>query len=313
MENKKLLRQIFAGVAAVAILGTGFSSFTTLQQTERGLNYQFGKMETQDAAQLRGPGFSLKAPWTSVTKVDIALQQVDLKDVETYTKDNQLIKASLSVFYKLPPSEIVNIYKSNPNYEDKMEKTVLDAAKSALGKVEAQNVAQNRDAIMKQVTLETAERVKDLLGIDVVAVKMPNFDFNDEFDKAVAQAANAKAVLNRKQTELQQQEVEKQKTIVNAQATAQATKLQADADAYQQEVKLEAQAKGKLAIQLAQAQGLEKVKNAVGEQNMSTYLVTQAWNGATPVVKGGGGTILDMRQVAPQLTAKPAPAPKPGQ
>lgn len=306
MDNKKLMKQIFAGTAAVVALGAGFSSFTTLDQTQLGINYQFGKMDTQNAGELRGPGFSLKAPWTSVTKVNIDLQQADLKDVETYTKDNQIIKAQLSVFYKLPASEIVNIYKNNPDYESKLEKTVLDAAKSALGRTEAQNVAQNRDAIMKQVTKETADQVKDLLGIDIVSVKMPNFDFNQEFDQAVAKAANAKAVLNQKQTELEQQKVEKEKTIVNAQATAEQTKLQADADAYQQRVKLEADAKGKLAVQLAQAQGLEKIKAAVGEQNMGTYLYTQAWKGDMPNVMTGNGTGTILQMPAPGVKA-PAP------
>jgi regulator of protease activity HflC (stomatin/prohibitin superfamily) len=309
MENKKLIRQIFAGVAAVAVLGTGFSSYTTLKQTEMGINYQFGKMETQDVSQLRGPGFSLKAPWTSVTKVRTDLQQADLDNVETYTKDNQIIKAQLTVFFKLPADKLVDIYKNNPDYESKLEKTVLGAAKSALGRTEAQYVAQNRDGIMQQVTQETAEQVKALLGIDIVSVKMPSFYFDKDFDAAVAQAANAKAVLNRKETELAQQKVEKEKTIVNAQATAEQTKLQADADAYKAQVKLEADAKGKLAVQLAQAQGLEKIKAAVGQENMGTYLTTQAWNGATPVVNGGSGTILDMRQIAPALTKAPAPAP----
>ena len=282
------LKRVFAGAAAVVVFSTALSSFKILDETERGLDYQFGKMATVDASQLRSQGLSFKLPWTSVTKVGVDLQHRDYENVVTYTKDNQVITAKLAVMFKIPQDHIVNIYKNNPDWESKLERTILDATKAALGKQEAQNVSQNREAIMKEVTQEAKDKVGALLGLEIVAVQLPNYDFDDEFEKAVSSAANAKAELNRKQTELEQQKVEAQKTIVNADAASTAAKKTADGASYATQINAEAQAKG-----------FERISNAIGREHMNTYLLTQKWNGSVPTVSGGSGTILDMRQIAP--------------
>lgn len=273
-------------IAAAGIVGTAlaFSSFTTLKETERGIDYQFGKMKTGTVENLRGSGFSFKAPWTSVTKVAIDLQSENYDDVHTYTKDNQVITATLSVMYKIPQTQIVNIYKNNPDWKTKLETTVFDAAKSALGHQEAQNVAQNRDAIMKAVTLETQTKVRQLLNIEVIDVKMPNFEFTKDFENSVADAAKSKAELNRKITEKEQASVDSAKTVINAQAAKSKAQLEADAAAYTT-----------IKTKEAEAQAFERIQSAVGRENMGTYLTTTKWNGQYPsVVAGNGGSILNI-------------------
>jgi len=304
-------KKLLLSFTAAAALITGAGSFTILDETERGIDYRLGKMVTEDVGELRQPGFSLKTPFfTTVKKVDVSLQQRDFENVETYTQDNQVINAKLSVMFRIPTEELVSIYKNNPDWESKLERTVFDAAKSALGKQEAQNVAQNREEIMKSVTEETNRQVKRLLGLEIVAVKMPDFTFDEAFENAVATAARAKAVLNQKQTELEQQRVEKDKTIVDAEAKTQAAKLAADAEAYRLEKEKEAEAKGQLALASAEAEGFTKIVRAIGQENISTYLQTNKWNGDVPQVTGSaGGTVVDLRQMAPVVAPK-APAPK---
>jgi regulator of protease activity HflC (stomatin/prohibitin superfamily) len=314
MELKKIFK-IATGVAVAAtVVGVGSCSMKTVQETERGIDYRFGKMQTAEVTQLRKPGFSFKLPWTSVTKIRIDLQQETYADVHTYTKDNQIIKATLAVMFRVPEGNLVTIYKNNPDWQSKLQTTVFDAAKGALGQIEAQNVALNRESIMQKVTKETQEKVSSLLGIEVVDVKMPNFDFTDDFERSVSEAAKAKAVLNQKQTELEQQRVEAEKTVVDAKAQADRQKALADASAYETKVSMEAKANGLLLVATAESQGFEKMKTAVGVENMQTYLLTKAWNGQMPWVSGTGTTpVLDMRGLVPSLLNAPAtaPAPKP--
>ena len=309
MQNVVTPKKALLAFTAVAGLGLAGGSFTILDETERGIDYSLGKMVTQDVSELRQPGFSLKMPFlTSVKKVDISLQQRDYVDVETYTQDNQVINAKLSVMFRIPTEELVDIYKNNPDWESKLERTVYDAAKSALGKQEAQNVAQNREEIMKSVTEETNRQVKQLLGLDVVAVKMPDFTFDDAFEDAVATAARAKAVLDQKRTELEQQRVEKDKAIVKAEADNESARLAADAEAYRLQKEKEGEAKGKLALAEAEAKGFQQIVSAIGQENIDTYLKTSKWNGDVPQVSGSeGGTIIDLRSAGPVVTTKPAP------
>lgn len=314
MQNIVTPKKALLAFTAVAGLGLAGGSFTILDETERGIDYRLGKMVTSDVSELRPQGFSLKTPFlTSVKKVDISLQQRNYSQVETYTKDNQVITANLSVFFTIPTERIVAIYKNNPDWEQKLETTVLDAAKSALGKQEAQNVAQNREEIMKTVTEDTRRQVSALLGIQVSEVKLPEFVFDSDFEKSVADAARAKADLNRKQTELEQQRVEKDKTVVNAEARNEAAKLDADAEAYRLQKEKEGEAIGKLALAEAEAKGFRQIVESIGRENMDTYLKTSRWNGEVPQVSGSeGGTIIDLRTAAPVVTNKPAPK-APGQ
>ena len=309
MQNIVTPKKALLAFTAVAGLGIAGGSFTILDETERGIDYRLGKMVTQDISELRPQGFSLKTPFlTSVKKVDISLQQRNYTEVETYTKDNQVITANLSVFFTIPSEKIVSIYKNNPDWEQKLEITVLDAAKSALGKQEAQNVAQNREEIMKTVTEDTRRQVSALLGIQVSEVKLPEFVFDADFEKSVADAARAKADLNRKQTELEQQRVEKDKTVVDAEARNEAAKLDADAEAYRLQKEKEGEAKGKLALAEAEAKGFQQIVGAIGQENIDTYLKTSKWNGDVPQVSGSeGGTIVDLRASAPVVTTRPAP------
>jgi len=303
-------KKILLSFTAAAALVTGAGSFTILDETERGIDYRLGKMVTENAGELRQPGFSLKTPFfTSVKKVDVALQSRDYENVETYTKDNQVITAKLSVMFRIPQDKLVEIYKNNPDWEAKLERTVFDAAKSALGKQEAQNVAQNREEIMKGVTDDTNRQVKTLLGLEIVAVKLPDFSFDDDFEKSVASAARSKADLNRKETELEQQRVEKQKTIVDAEAKNESAKLAADAEAYRLQKEKEAEAKGKLALAEAEAKGFNQIVQAIGRENIDTYLKTSKWDGAEPQVLGGGSTIVDVRGAAAATKRAAAPAP----
>lgn len=299
-------KKILLSFTAAAALAVGAGSFTILDETERGIDYNLGKMATESVEDLRQPGFSLKMPFfTSVKKVDISLQQRDFENVETYTQDNQVINAKLSVMFRIPTEQLISIYKNNPDWESKLERTVFDAAKSALGKQEAQNVAQNREEIMKSVTEETNRQVRNLLGLDVVAVKMPDFTFDEKFEDAVAEAARAKAVLDQKRTELEQQRVEKDKTIVNAEAKNEAARLAADAEAYRLQREKEGEAVGKLALAKAEAEGFTKIVQAIGQENIDTYLQTSKWKGDVPQVSGSaGGTIVDLRTVAPAVAPK---------
>lgn len=275
MPGKKTWIGLGAAFAAVCTIP---GAIVVTDETERRATYTMGKLDTQDASDLRQPGPSMKIPFFQSTKaLRVDQQDVTYNEVSTYTKDNQVITAKLTVIYRIPEDQIPNILRNNPDYMSKMEQTVLDAAKSALGQQEAQNVSQNREKIMLEVTQQTQRQVKSLLGIQVVAVKMPNFDFDKAFENAVSDASNAKAALNKKRTELEQANVDAEKR-----------RVEADAAAYETRIKAEEEAKG-----------FEKIAAAVGRENMDTYLTTKVWNGQTPVVTGGS-SIVDLGTIAAQ-------------
>jgi regulator of protease activity HflC (stomatin/prohibitin superfamily) len=311
--NKKAVAGVGVGAALAASLVFGGSPVVQIDQTQVGIDYSLGRMTTQDVSQLRQPGLNFKLPFVQeIRKVTVSQQQRGYKEVATYTKDNQKITASLSVFFRVPVSQMIEIYKNNPDWELKLETAIENSYKNALGKEEAQFVAQNREEIMRKVTEETRSEVGRLLGIEITQVLMPNYDFNKEFETAVADAANAKAELSKKQTQLEQERIDAQKAVVRAQGERDSAKAKAEGDAYAIEANARAQAQGTLLQKEAEAKGYQAIVDAIGKENMDTYLRTNKWNGTgglVPLVNGGGNsTILDARQPSQPV---PALVPRP--
>lgn len=56
-QNKGLFKKIGLGVASVLL---AWNSFTMLDETERGLQYRFGKLVTNNTEDLVKPGFKFR-------------------------------------------------------------------------------------------------------------------------------------------------------------------------------------------------------------------------------------------------------------
>ncbi len=319
-------KKVALGVVALAAFSTAMGSFYTVGEVERGLKYRFGKLQTQETKDLIQPGLNFKVPFIEDVKTPrIDQQQIDLEGVQTYTKDNQVITASLAIIFKLSPDQLIRIAKENPEWKQKLKTVVADNFKGALGQEEAQNVASNRPTIMKNMTIATIERVKKLYGIGIMDVQMPDFAFDKAFDVAVRDAANEKAELEKQKTVREKADVLAATKVIEANADRDAAKAAAEATAYKIEIDKKAEAAGILSTKMAEAKGIEAIKNAeaagfknivssIGKENIDTYLTTQAWKGNVPQIQAGGGNsaamILDARTAAVVTTpALPVPAP----
>ncbi|PZQ47874.1 MAG: hypothetical protein DI551_02615 [Micavibrio aeruginosavorus] len=280
---KKIFTYLAGGLAGLSvIMGSAYS----VDETQRGLEYQMGKLVTTNQNDIVKPGLNFKIPFVqSVKKFPVSFQQMNLQDVQTYTKDNQVITANLSYLYRAPESSLIRLARENPDWEAKMQTAVIDSVKGALGQYDATAVALNRNAIMAAVTKQVSNKVRGLYGIEVRDVQMTNFDFSDAFEKGVERASQAKNDQIRKRTELENARIDAQKKVVDATATADASRLSTDAEAYKSRT-----------IKEAEADGFKVISAAIGQQNMKDYLYTQKWKGNVPAVQGGN-SITDLRGI----------------
>ena len=288
-EASNLKKYLKLGAYSLTGLIIAWNSFVTIDETQVGIDYTFGKLTTKSTEDLRTPGFNPKFPWTTVKKVRVDLQHMDIKEMRTNTKDNQQITMDNTVFFKLAKNQVINIYRNNPDWDSKLESGVISSVKSALGQTEAEKVAFQRDKIMMDVTKETQHQIKQSLGIDVQQVLMPNYDFDKPYQNAVSGAAIQKAELVKKQTQLEQSSIDAKRTIVGAQAKADAERIAADAQAY-----VTTKTKD------AEAAGFSRVQSVIGMQNMATYLTTSRWNGVGPVAVGTAN-ISDVSKLVPAM------------
>ncbi|MFZ4762788.1 MAG: SPFH domain-containing protein [Alphaproteobacteria bacterium] len=284
-----------AGIGGGLTLTTIFTSVQTLKQTEVGVDYEFGRIVTLKPSEFRQPGLSFKLPWRSVKAMDLSQQHLEIGNLETYTKDNQKIHVELTVIYRIPQDKVIEILERNPNYQQTLQSTATNAMKIVLGKNNAQDIAFNREQIIKDVTVEVEREASKLLGLEIVTTQVANFKFEQGFEQGIAQAAQAKAVLTQKQTEQQQIEVEAKTTAIKAQGDANAIKINADATAYATQ---------------KQAEAYRTLVKEIGSENVAAYFLTQKWNGQVPAVLnfGGGSAIV---QTPAELLKPAAPAAKP--
>jgi regulator of protease activity HflC (stomatin/prohibitin superfamily) len=101
-----------------------------------------------------------------------------------------------------------------------------------------------------------------------------NFDFSEEFNKAIEAKVTAQQVALKAENDLTRIKVEKEQTITQAEAAAQSVKLRADAEAYSLQVIREQLEKNNALIQY---KTVEKWDGKLSIYSMSG-------SGATPVV-----------------------------
>lgn len=196
---------IFALVAILALL-TGFSSFFTVRQYERAIVTRFGAV-----SYIADPGAHFKTPFMdSATFVSISQQSVTTKTLNTYTIDNQEVDAVLVIQYRLDAASLPYIY-GNVGIDPSplLVSMATDRWKIEAGKINVNDFADNRGALVKRVFDLVHGEAERLYRVDVTDVQLVNLDYQRSYRDAQAQAAVVK-------TQIEQAEGLKRKAVIDA-------------------------------------------------------------------------------------------------
>ena len=129
-----------------------------------------------------------------------------------------------------------------------------------------------------------AESIKrELSGVPAIIenIQIENVDFSETYERAVEQAAKAKADVERAKSELARVEQEAQQKVKNAEAEAAATKARAEADAYS--IKIQGEAEAEVIRQRGQA-----LKD---NPAMIELIKAERWDGKLPQTIVPGSTM----------------------
>lgn len=287
--------KIYTAGALMAV--TGFSSMYTVDGTERAVVTRFS-----DFARVEQPGLKFKMPFVEgVQRFPIGVKTINIggngskeEGLETFTRDSQPIWLNMSVDYQLPtdPKKLENIYRNHPDYEQKMNRLVIDRAKAAIGQYEATVIAANRNEMTAAARDRIAKEAERLYGINVTDVKIANYTFEPSFQHEVNAAAQKK---QQEQAAKNQQEIDKitaqnakikaegeaNAAIESARGGAESKKLAADAEAY----RVAQEGKAQAASIREQADALRSNPNFVDLER------ARRWNGTVPSTVMGNGAI----------------------
>lgn len=267
---KEMKKYIRAAVIAVILVIVLLSSTVVIGAGHTGVMSTFGKI-SEDVLQ---EGFSFKAPWQKVTKVDNRINMLTVS-TEAFSSDLQTVSVVVAVNYRIDTSKSYYIIKNvGKDYEAVLvTPSVNEVLKQIIAQYTAEQSITNR-AMISQALLDGLNEKLNASGIYVSDINIIDFDFSDTYIQAVEAKQVAEQDKLRAQIEQEQLTMEKEaqaeRDIIAAEADLEVNKIQAEA------------------VEFA-GQKEAAANKAISESltpELIEYYTVQAWDGALPQITG---------------------------
>ncbi|MDR0862102.1 MAG: prohibitin family protein [Oscillospiraceae bacterium] len=279
-------RLIIILVAVVVVLVLGLSSIVTINSGNVGVVSTMGLV--RDTPMTAGLHF--KMPFiTAVTKVNTQTQKIEVSG-SAASKDLQTVSVLAAINYHIDPAYAPELYRNvGMAYESKIiSPAIQESIKSVVARFSAEQLITQRQVVSAEIKEELRQKV-GTYQIVTDEFNITNFDFSDEFNRAVEAKQTAQQDALKAEQELAKITIEAQQQVEKAKAEAEATKTRADAEAYATKARAEAEAYSIEAIQKQLAESSEAYLE---------YQRTEKWDGKLPVVSGNSNPIIDLGSAA---------------
>lgn len=218
---------ILVGIVALIALLIGLNSFVVINPGEAGVISILGK--ARDGALLEG--IHIKPPLISKVDVfDVTVQKFEVP-AQSATKDLQDLNASFAINFRLDPSHVVEIRRTQGTLENIVSKIIApqtqEAFKTAAALRTAEQSITQRSELKQDFDLALKERLAKY-NIIVLDTSVVNIRFSEDFAHAVEEKQVAEQQAQRAVYVAQQAEQEAQAEINRAQGKAEAQRLLAE-------------------------------------------------------------------------------------
>ncbi|MCO5786500.1 protease modulator HflC [Pseudomonas sp. G11-1] len=181
MSNKS----IFGLVIALVVIVVGWNSFFIVEQTQRGLVLQFGKVVRVDVP----PGLHFKLPFVQEAKMfDGRLLTLDTTTQRYLTLEKKALM--VDSFAKWRIANVQRYYTATSGLRSIAEERLSRQLESGLRNEVARRtlhevVAGERDQLMADITGDLNESARRELGIEVLDVRVKGMDLPREVNRSV--------------------------------------------------------------------------------------------------------------------------------
>lgn len=263
------------GIVLIIIFGTVY----TIDAGDRGIILTFGKPSNT----ISQPGLHFKIPIAqSLVKMSVRTQTVSFDNKQATggdseydslaaaSKDLQDTAIGSVVNYHINEQDVLDIYKkygTEENYQKNiLEPIIRETVKATAAQYTAEELNFKRANFSDAVGQTLEQRFTKVSGI-FEKYSVVNFEYSDEFTKAIEQKAVANQLLEKSKIELETTRVQAETRIAQAEGEAKAIQIQVSAI------------------------------NQQGGENYVQLQMIQRWNGQLPY-STGGSSIFDMRNIA---------------
>lgn len=221
-SNKSSGKIIIIAVIIVACIIVAFNCFSVVKPGHTGVVVTLGSVSDTVLQE----GFHLKLPFVSqVVQVDNRVLKTEVSCTAA-SKDLQTISSKVAINYRVNQSASADIYKNvgvdfaniivNP--------AIQECVKSVSAKYTAEELITERAVISTQMEQAISEKINPY-GLVIEVFNIVNFDFSDEFNRAIEAKQTAQQEALKAEQDLARIKVEAQQTIEKATAEAEAYRL----------------------------------------------------------------------------------------
>ena len=222
---KRLLlskKNIIKGIPILIVIIIVLMCFTTIKSGEVGIRIRFGKVVNKATRE----GVNLKIPFIEkIEKMNIRVQKAEVK-TSSSSKDLQEVDMSLAVNYKIEADKAVSLYKTvGTGYREiVLEPAIEESIKAVTSQYTAEELITNRSNVSAKC-MEVLSKKVSKYGISVSDFNITNFNFSDEFNKAIEEKQVAEQKVLTAKQELEKEKIEAEKKIVIAEAEKKANEM----------------------------------------------------------------------------------------
>lgn len=221
----------YVGIAVLCVfLFFILKPFTIIQSGSKGLKFSFGEIHNVVLPE----GLNWKIPiYQTIEELTIRPMQLDFQvpvgPDGAITTDNQTIGATLTLFYKYKPSELVSLWQDTglENIKAILKKTTESSFKFEIGKYTIFDVAP----IQNKIQIDTFTAIKTFVSkypIEVTELRITNYDWPDSFETQIVETMKMAQKVKQKAQDLLVTEQEAQKQVKQAEAKKQALVLESE-------------------------------------------------------------------------------------
>jgi regulator of protease activity HflC (stomatin/prohibitin superfamily) len=272
-----LVAMAFAGLVTLA---ASLGSFFTVDQGERAVVLRNGAL-----LRVAEPGLDFKFPFVdSVKTISVRDHTFKFDKVGVYSYDQQPATFGLSITYRVPVSDVSELYTQYGSIEAiqarAVERKVLDAAKAVFGQYRAETAIQHRAKLGVDISQAIMKSMEGL-PINVVGVQIEDIDFSDAYEKSIEQRMLAQVEIETTRQQKQTNEIQAEIRVIKAKA---------EADSQLEVWKAEAEGI-KLRGDAEAAAILAKAKALDANTNLVQLMAVDKWDGKTPVTMVPGSAV----------------------
>lgn len=271
----RLGRIIGTALISIFLIVTLIMSFSIVPTGYTGVRMTFGQIDDKPVSA----GFNWKIPYVqSIKKVNNKQQDLSFDNqIWSETSERTAIYfEKVTVTYSINGEKSAWIYANVADYENSLvNEGLVASAIKITSKQFSSTDATNRGLVEPKTQEALQKSIDEKYGEDVIyihKVTISNIDFDDSYNKAIADKMKT-------QLEYEQQQIENQKNIEKAEADAQIKRTTAQAEADTRTIKAEAEAN-------------KKIEESLTEQILKNKLYDK-WDGELPKVSGSN-TLIDI-------------------